>query len=155
RPQGVFAMERAIELVARHLGLDPAEVRLRNFIQPNEFPYHLGLKDRDGSDIVYDSGDYPSGLRQAVDLLDMAAFRRQQAEARQQGRYIGLGIACYVESGGRGPFEGATVRVESSGKVVVMTGASPQGQSHETTLAQLCAERLGVDLADVTVITGD
>ncbi len=155
RPPGVFAMERAIELVARHLGLDPAEVRFRNLVQPQEFPYRTGLLDRDGSEVCYDSGNYPACLRKALDMADVAAFRQEQAAARQQGRYLGLGIACYVESTGRGPFEGATVRVEPSGKVVVVTGASSQGQSHETALAQVCADRLGVDLDDVTVITGD
>lgn len=155
RPPGVFAMEHAIDLVARHLAMDPAEVRLRNFVQPDEFPYRLGLTDRDGSEICYDSGNYPECLRKALDLIDTAGFRREQAAARREGRYLGLGIGCYVESTGRGPFEGATVRVEPSGKVLVLTGASPQGQSHETTLAQLCADRLGVDLDDVTVITGD
>lgn len=155
RPPGVFAMERAIELVARHLGLDPTEVRFRNLVQPHEFPYRTGLVDRDGSEVCYDSGNYPACLRKALDMADVAGFRRQQEAARQQGRYLGLGIACYVESTGRGPFEGATVRVEPSGKVVVITGASSQGQSHETALAQVCADRLGVDLDDVTVITGD
>lgn len=155
RPPAVFVMERTMDLVARHLGLDPAEVRFRNFVRPEEFPYHLGLKDRDGSEVVYDSGDYPTCLRMALDLVDAPAFRREQAAARREGRYLGLGIGCYVESTGRGPFEGATVRVAPSGKVNVLTGATPQGQSHETTLAQLCADRLGVDLDDVTVITGD
>jgi carbon-monoxide dehydrogenase large subunit len=144
-----------MDLVARRVNLDPAEVRFRNFVQPDEFPYGLGLKDRDGSDVTYDSGDYPRCLKHALQMLDLAAFQREQASARQNGRFLGLGIGCYVESTGRGPFEGATVRVEPSGKVLVLTGAAPHGQSHETTLAQLCAERLGVDLDDVTVIAGD
>jgi CO/xanthine dehydrogenase Mo-binding subunit len=155
RPPAVFARERALDLVARELGVDPAEVRQRNFVQPDQFPYRVGLLDRDGTDMTYDSGDYPTCLTRALDLIDVEGFRREQAEARQQGRHLGLGMGCYVESTGRGPFEGATVRVEPSGKVVIMTGAAPQGQSHETTLAQLCADRLGVALEDVTVITGD
>lgn len=155
RPPGVFVMERTMDLVARRLALDPAEVRFRNFIQPDEFPYRLGLKDRDGSEVTYDSGNYPACLQEALRMLDVDAFRRERAAARQAGRYLGLGIGCYVESTGRGPFEGATVRVEPSGKVLLITGAAPQGQSHETTMAQLCADRLGVDLNDVTVITGD
>ncbi len=118
-------------------------------------PYRLGLTDRDGSEVCYDSGDYPTCLRKAIELADVAAFRRQQEEERTAGRYLGLGLGCYVESTGRGPFEGATVRVEPSGEVVVMTGSAPQGQSHETTLAQLCADRLGVNLDAVTVVTGD
>jgi carbon-monoxide dehydrogenase large subunit len=155
RPPGVFVIERVMDLLARRLNLNPAEVRFRNFVQPNEFPYGLGLKDRDGTEVTYDSGDYPRCLADALRMLDVDAFRREQAAARQAGRYLGLGIGCYVESTGRGPFEGATVRVEASGKVLLLTGAAPHGQSHETTLAQLCADRLGVDLDDVTVIAGD
>lgn len=155
RPPAVFDIERALDLVARRLGLDPAEVRLRNFVRPEEFPYRTGLIERDGGDIVYDSGNYPECLRQAMELVNVADVRRQQVEARRQGRYIGVGIGCYVESTGRGPFEGATVRVDAKGKVVVATGASPQGQSHETTLAQICADRLGVDIDNVCVVTGD
>jgi carbon-monoxide dehydrogenase large subunit len=155
RPPGVFAMERAIDLLARKLALDPAEVRFRNFVQPVEFPYKLGLLDRDGTEITYDSGDYPACLGSALDLIDVAAFRAEQQAAREEGRYLGLGIGCYVESTGRGPFEGATVRVEPTGKVLVFTGVAPQGQAHETVLAQVCADRLGVAIEDVDVITGD
>jgi len=155
RPPAVFAIERALDLIARELRMDPAQVRLRNFVQPNEFPYRLGLIDRDGQELTYDSGNYPACLRQALELIDYDGFRREQEAARRQDRYLGLGIGCYVEATGRGPFEGATVRVEPSGKVLVLTGAAPQGQSHETTLAQLCADRLSVDLDDVTVIAGD
>jgi carbon-monoxide dehydrogenase large subunit len=155
RPPGVFAIEHAIDLVARELGMDPAEVRFRNFIQPEEFPYRSGLLDRDGTEITYDSGNYPEGLRRALDLMDVQAFRREQRTARGEGRLLGLGIGCYVESTGRGPFEGATVRVEPSGKVILITGAPSQGQGHETTLAQVCAQRLGVDIEDITVVAGD
>jgi carbon-monoxide dehydrogenase large subunit len=155
RPPAVFGMERAIERVARQLDLDPAEIRFRNLVQPNQFPYRLGLTDRDGTEITYDSGNYPACLEKALELVDVPAFRREQEEARRQGRYLGLGLGCYVESTGRGPFEGGTVRVEPNGKVLVFTGVSSQGQGHETTLAQVCADRLGVDLEDVTVIVGD
>ena len=155
RPPAVFDVERAMDLVARKLDLDPAEVRRRNFVQPDEFPYRTGMVERDGGDIVYDSGNYPECLRQALAAIDAEGFRREQAAARAEGRWLGLGIGCYVESTGRGPFEGATVRVDSAGRVVVATGAAPQGQSHETTLAQICADRLGVDFEAVTVVTGD
>jgi len=155
RPPAVFDMERLIDLVARRLELDPADVRFRNFIQPDQFPYQTGMVERDGADIVYDSGNYPECLRQALELVNVEDFRHQQAAARRDGRYVGLGLGCYVESTGRGPFEGATVRVDPSGKVIVATGATPQGQGHETTLAQLCADRLGVDMDDVTIVTGD
>jgi CO/xanthine dehydrogenase Mo-binding subunit len=155
RPPAVFAIERALDLIARELGLDPAEVRLRNFVQPDAFPYRVGVKDRDGTEITYDSGNYPAGLQRALDLIGIEPFRERQALARREGRYLGLGIGCYVEPGGRGPFEGATVRVQPSGEVLVLTGAASQGQSHETTLAQVCAERLGVNIEDVTVVGGD
>jgi aerobic carbon-monoxide dehydrogenase large subunit len=155
RPPAVFVMERVMDLVARQFALDPATVRLKNMIRPDEFPYATGLLDRDGTELTYDSGDYPGCLEDALARLDVAAFREQQSQARQQGRWLGLGIGCYVESTGRGPFEGATVRVQPSGQVLVLTGAAPQGQSHETTLAQLCADRLGVRIEDVTVVTGD
>ncbi len=155
RPPPVFAMEHALNQVARALSLDPAEVRFRNFVQPDDFPYRLGLIDRDGTEITYDSGNYPRCLVDAMALIDVDAFRHEQKTARQQGRHLGIGIGCYVESTGRGPFEGAMVRVEPDGKVVVATGVAPQGQSHETTLAQVCADRLGVSLDDVTVVTGD
>lgn len=155
RPPGVFAIERALDLLARKLDLDPAEVRYRNFVQPDEFPYKLGLLDRDGTEVTYDSGDYPACLKSGLEMIDVDNFRKEQATARAQGRFIGLGIGCYVESTGRGPFEGATVRVEPNGKVLVFTGAAPQGQGHETVLAQVCADRLGVAIEDVDVITGD
>ena len=155
RPPAVFVMERTMDLVARHLQLDPVAVRLKNMLRPEEFPYATGLEDRDGSEVVYDSGDYPGCLQDALDRLDVATFRQQQRQARRLGRWLGLGIGCYVESTGRGPFEGATVRVDPSGRVLVLTGAAPQGQSHETTLAQLCADRLGVAIEQVTVVTGD
>jgi len=155
RPQGVLVMERLLDLAARALGIDRAEIRFRNMIQPHEFPYDLGLKDRDGTAMVYDSGNHPETLRQALDLIGYKTFAIDQEAARRQGRYLGLGLASYVESTGRGPFEGATVRVEPTGRVMVLTSAAPQGQSHETTLAQICAERLGVAPEAVTVVTGD
>ncbi|HZU04555.1 MAG TPA: xanthine dehydrogenase family protein molybdopterin-binding subunit [Chloroflexota bacterium] len=155
RPQAVFVMERLLDLGARALGWDPAELRLRNLIQPHEFPFDRGLRDRDGTPIIYDSGDYPAALRKALELVDYTGFRAEQAAARARGRYLGIGLGCYVEPTGGGPFEGATVRVEPSGRVFVATGACSQGQGHETTLAQLCAARLGVRVEDVVVLTGD
>jgi len=155
RPQAVFVMERMIERIAEGLGLDPAEVRLRNVIQPHEFPYNVGLVFRDGSPLVYDSGDYPACLRKALEMAGFRDFRGAQRRLREAGRYLGLGIACYVEGTGLGPFEGASIRVDTQGKVLLSTGACPQGQGHETTFAQLCAETMGVPIEDVTVVTGD
>ncbi len=155
RPHGAFVMERVIGLIARHLGLEPAEVRMRNFIQPDEFPWDVGLTFQDGGPTRYDSGDYPRGLTMALERIGLERFRARQAEARRAGRYLGLGVACYVEGTGIGPYEGAHVRVEPSGKVFVATGLTTQGQGHATTFAQIAADALGCDPADVTVVTGD
>jgi aerobic carbon-monoxide dehydrogenase large subunit len=124
RPEAAFVMERLMDLIAHALDLDPITVRLSNMIPPENIPYKVGLPYRDGIPIVYDSGDYPGALRQAVDALGgLAAFRREQEEAWRQGRFIGLGLGCYVEGTGAGPFEGATVRIDPSGTIYVATGA--------------------------------
>ena len=155
RPEAVTTMERLMDRVARELQLDPAEVRRRNFIQPQQMPYNVGIIFRDGRPVTYDSGDYPACQAAALEAADYAGFPRRQAAARAAGRYLGIGISNAVEATGLGPYESATVRVSTSGKIVLLTGATPQGQSHKTTLAQIAAERLGVDVADVTVVTGD
>ncbi|MGH7265291.1 MAG: molybdopterin cofactor-binding domain-containing protein, partial [Candidatus Rokuibacteriota bacterium] len=155
RPHGAFVMERVIGLIARRLGLEPADVRRRNFIQPDEFPWDVGLTFQDGGPTRYDSGNYPAGLEMALEAIGAREFRAEQAAGRAQGRYRGLGIACYVEGTGIGPYEGAHVRVEPSGKVFVATGLTSQGQGHQTTFAQIAAEALGCRPADVTVVTGD
>jgi carbon-monoxide dehydrogenase large subunit len=155
RPHGAFVMERVICRIARELGLESSEVRRRNFIQPDEFPWDVGLTFQDGGPTKYDSGDYPAGLAQALARADVAGFRARQAEARARGRYLGLGVACYVEGTGIGPYEGAHVRVEPSGTVLVATGLTTQGQGHYTTFAQIAAETLGCDPRLVTVVTGD
>src|SRR2546428_217563 len=155
RPHGAFVMERVIGRVARELGLEAVEVRRRNFIQPHEFPWDVGLTFQDGGPTRYDSGDYPRGLEMALETIGFRDFRARQAEARRQGRHLGLGVACYVEGTGIGPYEGAHVRVEPSGRVLVATGLTTQGQGHATTFAQIADDALGCDPADVTVITGD
>jgi carbon-monoxide dehydrogenase large subunit len=156
RPHGAFVMERMIGRIARELGLEPSEVRRRNFIQPEEFPWDVGLTFQDGGPTRYDSGDYPRGLEMALERLgSVAEFRAAQRAGRAEGRYLGLGIACYVEGTGIGPYEGAHVRVEPSGSVYVATGLTTQGQGHQTTFAQIAAEALGCDPRDVTVVTGD
>src|SRR5205085_7478705 len=105
RPEACFAMERTIDLVARALGLEPAEVRRRNMIRAEEMPYRVPLLYRDGEPIVYDSGDYPRALELALEAVGgVAAFRTRQSEARQAGRYLGFGIGCYIEGTGVGPF---------------------------------------------------
>jgi carbon-monoxide dehydrogenase large subunit len=155
RPEAVTTMERLMDRVARELKLDPAEVRRRNFIQPGQMPYNVGIVFRDGRPVTYDSGDYPACQAGALKAADYDGFRERQAAARQAGRYLGIGISNAVEATGLGPYEGATVRVSTSGKIVVYTGAAPQGQSHKTTLAQIAAEQLGVGYEDVTVVTAD
>jgi carbon-monoxide dehydrogenase large subunit len=144
-----------MDRVARELKLDPAEVRRRNFIRPEQMPYNVGIVFRDGRPVTYDSGDYPACQAGALAAADYESFAERQAAARKSGRHIGIGIANAVEATGLGPYEGATVRVSTSGKIVVYTGATPQGQAHKTTLAQIAAEQLGVDYNDVTVVTAD
>jgi aerobic carbon-monoxide dehydrogenase large subunit len=156
RPEAVFAMERIIDLVAGSLGLEPAEVRRRNMIRAEEMPYRQGILYRDGEAIVYDSGDYLGGLQKALDAVGgVAAFRERQRKARQKGQYFGLGIGCYVEGTGVGPFEGATVRIDPSGKVYVSSGAASQGQGMETIFAQIVADMWSVAPDDVVISLAD
>ncbi len=156
RPEVVFAMERAVDLMANHLGLDPAEVRFLNMIPAERMPYDVGLVYRDGVSIVYDSGDYPKALRRALDELGgLDAIRKRQAAALAEGRYIGLGLGCYTEGTGVGPFEGATVKIDASGKIMVAVGACPQGQGHETIFAQIAADMWKVPIDDVYVTVAD
>ena len=160
-PIGVFVIERLLDLGARKLGLDPAEIRLHNMIRREEHPYITIL----GTEI--ESGSHRESLKMALDMLRYEEFRTQQQRLREQGRYIGVGIGCYVE--GTAPnskslqaagipvagYEAATVRMDADGKVTVLVGTHSHGQSHETTLAQVAADELGVALIDVKVIEGD
>jgi aerobic carbon-monoxide dehydrogenase large subunit len=155
RPEVVFAMDRVIELVAGELGLDPIDVRRRNLIRPEQMPYPMGIPYRDGVDIVYDAADFPEQLEAALRLFGYEEFRAQQQEARRAGRRLGVGVSSYVEGSGYGPFEGAVVRIDARGHVTVHTGAKPHGQGLETTLAQVCADQLGVPFEDVSVRGGD
>jgi aerobic carbon-monoxide dehydrogenase large subunit len=156
RPEAAFAMERVIDLVARELDLEPAEVRLRNMIRADEMPYRVGIPYRDGEPIVYDGGDYPAALNKALAAIGgVAAFRARQRAAWPDGRYLGLGIGCYVEGTGVGPFESATVRIDPSGKIFVSSGACPQGQGMETIFAQVVADAWSVDPDDVVMALAD
>ena len=156
RPQAVFAMERLMDRAARELHIDPAEIRRRNLIQPNQMPYAVGLIFRDGKPVIYDSGDYPAAQRQALTLSAYADFPRRQKEAREQGRHIGIGIGSYVEGTGLGPFEGVTVRVLDDGSIVrANSGAAPQGQGHKTMFQQIVADQLGVAMENIHVTVGD
>ncbi len=155
RPQGCFVMERVMDAVAADLGLDRTLVRERNLIQPEEMPYDHGLVFQDGRPLVYDSGDFPASLATLKRLVDWDGFARVRAQARAEGRRVGIGLACYVEGTGVGPYEGAHLRVETDGSVVVSTGLTSQGQGHRTMLAQIVADELGVPFEAVTVTTGD
>lgn len=155
RPHAVFVMERIMDRIALELGLDRLEVRSRNFIRPEEFPWDVGLIYQDGGPTKYDSGNYQAGLEKLKALLDYDNFPTMQAEARAQGRYLGIGVSCYVEGTGIGPYEGAMVRVESDGRVYASTGVTTQGQAHYTTFAQIVADQLGVTPQDVLITTGD
>ena len=157
RPEATYVVERALDLVAAELGVDPAEVRRKNFPAPDEFPFHTA------TGLDYDSGDYATALDKAQEIAGYLKLREEQKAARAAGRLIGIGVSTYVEICALGPsqampaggWESATVRIEPTGKVTVLTGASPHGQGQETSFAQIAADELGVDLNDVTVIHGD
>jgi carbon-monoxide dehydrogenase large subunit len=157
RPEATYVVERALDLVAAELGMDAADVRRKNFPAPDEFPFHTA------TGLDYDSGNYQAALDKAQGIIGYAELREAQKKARAEGRIVGVGISTYVEICALGPsqampaggWESATVRIEPTGKVTVMTGASPHGQGQETSFAQIAADELGVDLHDITVIHGD
>jgi carbon-monoxide dehydrogenase large subunit len=155
RPQGCFVMERTMDAIAAALGKDRTEVRAVNFIQPDEFPYDHGLIFQDGREYEYDSGDYPASLAKLKDLVGWDEFPAFREEMAREGRRVGIGLGCYVEGTGVGPYEGAHVHIETSGKVKVATGLTTQGQGHATVFAQIAADVLGVPLDRVEVVTGD
>lgn len=148
RPEAAFYLERMLDLLARDVGLDPAEVRRRNFVPAHRFPY------RNVAGYVYDSGDYARALDRALDAADYAGWRVRQSAGRQQGRYLGIGIASYVEWCTYGE-DRVRVQVDAAGAVTVFTGISPHGQGTATGLAQVVADVLGVPLEAVTVVHGD
>ncbi len=151
RPEAAYYIERMVDLVANELGLDPTEVRRKNFIPPDAFPYDTGTT------LTYDSGEYEKSLAKALDVSGYASLRAEQEQRRSQsnGNLLGIGIASYVEICGFGPYESAEVRVEPSGTVTVFTGISPHGQGQETTFAQIVADQLGADYDQIVVKHGD
>jgi len=155
RPETVFAMDRIVDCLARELRMDPAELRRRNYIRPDELPYDFGMPYRDGNPLVYDTGDFPEALEQALEAADYQKFRADQPRLRAQGIHRGIGISGYVEGTAIGPFEGATVKLDLAGRVLVATGAISSGQGHETSFAQIAADALGVPMDWITVIGGD
>jgi aerobic carbon-monoxide dehydrogenase large subunit len=162
RPEACYLIERMVDLGARQLGVDPAELRRRNFIQRDQFPYQTPVA------LQYDSGNYEPALDRALSMVDYPNFRVEQQRAREQGRYLGIGLSCYIEACGLAPsqvvgqlgaqaglYESAAVRVHPTGKVSVYTGSHQQGQGHETTFAQIVADRLGIPIDDVDIVHGD
>ncbi|HIQ30525.1 MAG TPA: xanthine dehydrogenase family protein molybdopterin-binding subunit [Candidatus Caldiarchaeum subterraneum] len=148
RPEASYIIERTVDRIARKLGIDPAEIRRRNFIQPSEFPYKTVTK------FVYDTGNYEAALNKALELLKYSEVRAEQERLRGEGRYIGVGLSSFVEVCNFS-YQSASVRVEPTGKVLVFTSTSPHGQGEETAFAQIVADVFGVDMDSVQVIHGD
>jgi carbon-monoxide dehydrogenase large subunit len=162
RPEAAYLSERMTDLGARALGMDPVEIRRRNFIAPSKFPYQTPVA------FQYDSGNYAAAFERALEMLDYAKFRAEQTAAAKQGRWLGVGFATFIEATGPAPsriagalgaqaglWESATVRVHPTGKISVMTGSHTHGQGHETTFAQIVSSELGVPLEDVDIVHGD
>jgi carbon-monoxide dehydrogenase large subunit len=156
RQHGVFVMERLLDLGAAELGIDPAEIRRRNMLRPEEFPHDHQILYQDFAPLVYDSGNYEPALDRALATIGYADFKADEQPAlRAAGRRVGIAVVCYVEGTGIGPYEGARVCVQKSGRVSLVTGVGTQGQGHFTSFAQLVAGPLGLSASDVDVITGD
>jgi aerobic carbon-monoxide dehydrogenase large subunit len=156
RQHGVFVIERLLDLAAHELKIDPTEIRRRNLIPPDAFPYRNEIIYQDFQPLEYDSGNYEPVLDKVLAAIGYDRFvRHEQPSLRAQGRCVGIGVACYVEGTGIGPYEGAKVQVQSNGKVSVATGVGTQGQGHFTSFAQIVADALGVDVRDVDIVTGD
>ncbi len=155
-----YLIERLVQTAAYELGIDPADIRFKNFIQPDQFPYETP------TGFVYDSGDYPTALRSALDAIGYEKLRAEQAAARDEGRFVGIGIAHFTEAVGAGPskkydilglkmIDSAELRVHPTGKAILKLGVRSQGQGHETTFAQIVADELGIPVTDIKVVEGD
>ncbi len=148
RQHGVFVIERLLDIAAHELGIDRAEIRRRNFIPPDAFPYNNEIIYQDFAPLSYDSGNYEPVLDKALEMIGYRRFlAEEQPRLRAQGRHVGIGIVCYVEGTGIGPYEGAKVQVQANGKVSIATGIGTQGQGHFTSFAQIAADQLGVEVA--------
>ncbi len=155
RQHGVFVMERLLDIAARELKMDRAEIRRINFIPPDAFPYDNQIIYQDFAPLVYDSGNYQPILDKALKAIGYKQFLEEQPALRAAGKHQGIGLVCYVEGTGIGPYEGAKVQVQGSGKVSLATGIGTQGQGHYTSFAQIVADQVGVAVTDVDVVTGD
>jgi aerobic carbon-monoxide dehydrogenase large subunit len=156
RQHGVFVIERLLDIAAHRLKIDRAEIRRRNLIPADAFPYNNEIIYQDFTQLSYDSGNYEPILDKALEMIGYEKFlAEEQPRLRTQGRHVGIGVACYVEGTGIGPYEGAKVQVQANGKVSVATGIGTQGQGHFTVFAQIVADQLGVEVTDVDVVTGD
>ena len=156
RQHGVFVIERLLDFAAKELGMDRAEIRRKNLLRRDQFPFNNEILFQDSAPLTYDSGDYEPALDEALKVIDYRRFvREEQPRLKAAGRHVGIGVVCYVEGTGIGPYEGARVTVEPSGRVRLATGVGTQGQGHFTVFAQIVADVLSVDVTDVHVITGD
>jgi carbon-monoxide dehydrogenase large subunit len=156
RQHGVFVMERLLDLAAKELGIDPVEIRRRNFIPMEAYPYNNEIIYQDFTPLIYDSGNLPPVMDKALELIGYEDFISQkQPQLQSEGKCVGIGVVAYVEGNGIGPYEGARVQVQASGKVSAVTGVGTQGQGHFTSFAQIVADQLGVDVTEVEIVTGD
>ena len=156
RPQGIYLMERLLDIAAKELGMDRVEIRKRNFIPPDAFPYNHQIIDQAFAPLHFDSGNYLATLEKAAEMIGYEQFvKEEQPRLRAEGRHVGIGIVSFVETTGVGPYEGGRVTVEASGKISVATGVGTQGQGHFTSFAQVVADQLGVSPRDVRLVTGD
>ena len=156
RPQGIYVVERLLDIAARELKLDPMEIRRKNFIPPDAFPYEHKIIDQAFAPLVLDSGNYEPAFDLALEKLGYKEFvTEEQPRLRAEGKHVGIGVVPFIETTGVGPYEGARISVEPSGKVSAATGVGTQGQSHMTSFAQIIAEQLGVEVTDVSLVTGD
>jgi carbon-monoxide dehydrogenase large subunit len=155
RVEAVFTMDRILDGIARKLEIDPFQVRMRNIVPYEEMPYLNGLIYRDGNPIKYKELNFPLLLETAIEKIDYWGWRDRQKSARRKGQLIGIGISSYVEAGGMGPSESATIKLDNSGRASVLVGVNSQGQAHETTLSQICSATLGISFDKVTVYGGD
>jgi len=156
RPQGIYLVERMLDIASKELGINPVDIRKRNYIPPDKFPYDHKIIDQAFSPLILDSGNYLPALEKAASLIGYDKFvNDEQPRLRAEGHHVGIGIVSFIETTGVGPYEGARVTVEASGKINVATGVGTQGQGHFTSFAQIVAEQLGVDVRDVNLVTGD